>query len=59
MVPHGRNFNTFAAAGAFDHGQNARIDAGHVDYLKQIKYDDCQNGYIMYVETWRVTSARG
>lgn len=30
MIPHGRNFNALAAAGAFDHGQQARIDGCHV-----------------------------
>lgn len=29
MVPHGSDFNTLAAAGAFDRGQHARIDCGH------------------------------
>lgn len=28
-VPHGSDFNTLAAAGAFDRGQHARIDCGH------------------------------
>lgn len=35
MVPHGRNFNTLAAAGAFDHGQDARIEDCHVDDLSE------------------------